>query len=178
MAMPRVILLMLFLNMAVVLGGVVTNYLLLKPLLHGAVAPAAAAPATPGAAVEPGTDAAIAEVAAGAEAASEEADEYTFFPVQKVIVSLRGEEQREHYFVLDLVLQAEADADKKKLEQADPMVRSSAVAYLSALKFEELRGLRIPELQGKLEQALLADFASRKVVAPFQHVLVSKMLVQ
>ncbi|MBC9249839.1 flagellar basal body-associated protein FliL [Pseudomonas alcaligenes] len=176
MAMPRVILLMLFLNMAVVLGGVVTNYLLLKPLLHGGPAPAAAAPAAPGGEAQAGTDGAIAEVAAGAEGA-EEPGEYTFFPVQKVIVSLRGE-QGEHYFVLDLVLQAEAEADKKKLEQADPMVRSSAVAYLSSLKFEELRALPIPELQGRLETALLADFAGRKVLAPFQHVLVSKMLVQ
>lgn len=174
MAMPRVILLMLFLNMAVVLGGVVTNYLLLKPLLRGGAV--AAAPAAPGATAQPGTDSVIAEVAAGAQEA-EEPGEFTFFPVQKVIVSLRGSE-REHYFVLDLVLQAEAEADKKKLEQADPMVRSSAVAYLSSLKFEDLRALSIPALQAQLETALLADFASRKVVAPFQHVLVSKMLVQ
>src|SRR5690606_15174183 len=108
----------------------------------------------------------------GAEAAAEEPGEYTFFPVQKIILSLRGAEQ-EHYFVLDLVLQAELDTDKKKLEQADPMVRSSTVAYLSSLRFEELRALQIPDLQQRLEQALLADFAARKVVAPFQHVLVS-----
>ncbi|WP_330208557.1 MULTISPECIES: flagellar basal body-associated FliL family protein [unclassified Pseudomonas] len=170
MAVPRVILIMLVLNMVVVLGGVVTNYLLLKPLLHGGTA---VAPAAPGAPVG-------GETAAQALAATEapgEPEEFTFFPVQKVIVSLRGGE-REHYFVLDLVLQAEADAEPKKLEQADPMVRSSAVAYLSAMKFDELRGLTIPALQSQLETALLADFASRKVVAPFQHVLVSKMLVQ
>ncbi|MEN0106908.1 MAG: flagellar basal body-associated FliL family protein [Pseudomonas sp.] len=173
MAVPRVILLMLVMNMVVVLGGVVTNYLLLKPLLHGGAAVASnAAAAAPAAAGE--------ETAAQALAGEEEPGEpgeFTFFPVQKVIVSLRGGE-REHYFVLDLVLQAEADAEPKKLEQADPMVRSSAVAYLSAMKFDELRGLAIPALQSQLETALLADFAARKVVAPFQHVLVSKMLVQ
>lgn len=164
---------MLVLNMVVVLGGVVTNYLLLKPLLHGGAVAQVSAPAT-------AAGAPAGETAAQALAASEEPGEpgeFTFFPVQKVIVSLRGTD-REHYFVLDLVLQAEADAEPKKLEQADPMVRSSAVAYLSAMKFDELRGMTIPALQTQLETALLADFASRKVVAPFQHVLVSKMLVQ
>lgn len=164
---------MLVLNMVVVLGGVVTNYLLLKPLLHGGAVAQASAPAA-------AAGAPAGETAAQALAASEESGEpgeFTFFPVQKVIVSLRGTD-REHYFVLDLVLQAEADAEPKKLEQADPMVRSSAVAFLSAMKFDELRGMTIPALQTQLENALLAEFASRKVVAPFQHVLVSKMLVQ
>ncbi|GLK91364.1 flagellar basal body-associated FliL family protein [Pseudomonas turukhanskensis] len=174
MAVPRVILIMLVLNMVVVLGGVVTNYLLLKPLLHSGTAMASSAPAP--ATTAPGEETA-AQALAGSSEEPGEPGEFTFFPVQKVIVSLRGGE-REHYFVLDLVLQADADAEPKKLEQADPMVRSSAVAYLSALKFEELRGLTIPALQSQLETALLADFANRKVVAPFQHVLVSKMLVQ
>ncbi|MCY1288113.1 hypothetical protein D9M70_371370 [compost metagenome] len=58
------------------------------------------------------------------------------------------------------------------------MVRSSVVANLSAMRFDELRALQIPQLQQKLEAELLADFASRKVATPFQHVLVSKMIVQ
>ena len=176
MAMPRVVLLMLLLNTAVVIGSVVTNYLLLKPVLNGgavAAAPVAAGGAQAG-------EAAMSEVAAGA-AAAVEPEEYAFFPVQKVIVSLSddsADEPRERYFVLDLVLQATLGTDKKKLEQADPMVRSSAVAYLSAQKYPELRGTSIPDLQGKLESALLTDFAARGVLAPFQHVLISKMLVQ
>lgn len=174
MAVPRVILVMLVLNMVVVLGGVVTNYLLLKPLLHGGAPVQVSAPAAAGAAASGET--AEQALTAGAQEPGEPG-EFTFFPVQKVIVSLRGTD-REHYFVLDLVLQAEAEAEPKKLEQADPMVRSSAVAFLSAMKFDELRGMTIPALQTQLETALLADFASRKVVAPFQHVLVSKMLVQ
>ena len=120
MAMPRVVLLMLFLNTAVVIGGVVTNYLLLKPVLHAGTV--ASAPA--GGAAQAG-NAAMDEVAEGAEAV--EPEEYAFFPVQKVIVSLSddsADEPRERYFVLDLVLQAALGTDKTKLEQADPMVRS------------------------------------------------------
>lgn len=108
---------------------------------------------------------------------SGEAEEYTFFPIEKVIVSLQGE-GREHYFVLDLVLQAEQDTDSKKLKQIDPMVRNSVVAHLSSMNFNTLRSMPIAELQSNLEKVVQADFSSRQIVQPFAHVLVSKLVVQ
>ncbi len=159
MAMPRIILLMLVLNTAIALGGLAFNYSMLKTL-------------------QAGGGVANGEPSEGrTEAEAEEASEYTFFPIEKVIVSLPGK-GREHYFVLDLVLQAELDTDRKKLEQVDPMVRNSVVAHLSTLSFDQLRGLPITELQGTLEKVLLDDFASKKVAVPFVHVLVSKLIVQ
>lgn len=110
-------------------------------------------------------------------ASSGNAEEYTFFSIEKVIVSLQGEE-REHYFVLDLVLQADADTDNKKLKQIDPMVRNSVVANLSSMAFSELRAMPIAELQKKLEKAIRADFSTRQIVQPFNNVLVSKLVVQ
>lgn len=106
-----------------------------------------------------------------------EAAEYTFFPIEKVIVSLQGE-GREHYFVLDLVLQSDIETDNKKLKQIDPMVRNSVVAHLSTMSFNTLRAMPIAELQASLEKVVLADFASRNIVQPFAHVLVSKLVVQ
>jgi flagellar FliL protein len=160
MTMPRVILLMLVLNMAIALGGIAFNYYQLESLRAGVAAPVGAAEAVAETAGEP-----------------EEQAEYTFFPVEKVIVSL-PDEGREHYFVLDLVLQADIEAEIKKLEQLDPMVRNSAVAYLSGLRFDELRGMPIAELQTALEKALFDDFAGKKLAVPFVHVLVSKLIVQ
>ena len=157
MSMPRVILLLLILNIAVTVAGFAFTYSLLK-----------ARPV-----VVSGVDGEAAEVAE----AEVELTEYTFFPIEKIIVSLQGQ-GREHYFVLDLVLQADAEADVKKLEQIDPMVRTSVVAHLSSMSFSELRGMPIPELQALLEKALLADFASKKLVLPFAHVLVSKLIAQ
>lgn len=157
MSMPRVILLLLILNIAVTVAGFAFTYSLLK------ARPVAVS----------GVDG---EAAAVAEA-EVELTEYTFFPIEKIIVSLQGE-GREHYFVLDLVLQADVKADVKKLEQIDPMVRTSVVAHLSSMSFSELRSMPIPELQALLEKALLADFASKKLVLPFAHVLVSKLITQ
>jgi len=161
MTMRRIMLLFTVLNLLIAAGGVAGTWYLARPLL--------AAQAKAGEAAGAGQDAAQEEEAPG---------EYEFFPVNKIIVSLPGGDGREHYFVLDLVLQAELGTEQKKLQQIDPVVRNSAVAHLSALTYEQLRGKSIPALQGELEQVLLADFATRKVAAPFQHVLVSKLIVQ
>lgn len=157
MSTSRLVVLMLIVNIAVVLGGVFVNYQMIK---SASLAPVAAA-----------TD------AGKAEAKEEESAEYLFVPVEKIIVSSRGED-REHYFVIDLVLQGKADQERKKLESVAPMVRSSVVANLTPEKFETLRAMPIADVQARLEKALFDDFAARKVVVPFEHVLLSKMIVQ
>ena len=154
MKTSRLVLLMLLLNVLTLAAGVGISYWLFKPAA-GALASTEASVAEP---VEP--------VA------------YEFFPVPKVIVSVR-DEGREHYFVLDLALQAEASEDEPvNFAQVEPLVRNSVVAYLSGLPFAELRGLQIGELQARLETALFADFASKNAAAPFKHVLVNKLIVQ
>lgn len=153
MKTSRLVLLMLLLNVLTLAAGVGISYWLFKPA-SGAVPSVEAA----GAPVEP--------VA------------YEFFPVQKVIVSVR-DEGREHYFVLDLALQAEASEDEPvNFAQVEPLVRNSVVAYLSGLPYEELRGLQVSELQARLEKVLFADFASKNAAVPFKHVLVNKLIVQ
>ncbi len=162
MSTPRLVLLMLIVNIAVVLGGVFVNYKMIK---SASLAPVAAASDKDG----------------GKEDAQEEQEqesaEYLFVPVEKIIVSSRGED-REHYFVIDLVLQAKAEQERKKLESVAPMVRSSVVANLTPEKFEVLRAMPISEVQARLEKAVIDDFAARKVVVPFEHVMLSKMIVQ
>ncbi|SEM63111.1 flagellar FliL protein [Pseudomonas sp. ok272] len=161
MSMPRVILLMLMLNIAITLAGFTFTYSQIKARPMAAVSTVES------------------DASTGSAQAEEEVEltEYTFFPIEKIIVSLQGE-GREYYVVLDLVLQAEAKADVKKLEQIDPMVRTSVVALLSSKSLREVRAMSVPELQAVLEKALLADFASKKLVLPFAHVLVSKLIVQ
>ncbi len=150
MTTSRLVLLMLLLNVLTVAGGVGVSYWLLKPGLEGGVASASA----------PG-----------------EPSEYQFHTVEKIIVSKRGED-REHYFVIDLALQAEASKEPANFEQAEPLVRNSVVAYLSGLALDELRGLPISELQARLETVLLADFASKNAAVPFRHVLINKLIAQ
>ncbi len=124
-----------------------------------------------------GGGSASSDASGSAASTAGEAAEYQFFPIEKIIVSLQ-DEKREHYFVVDLVLQAEVDTNKKKLQQVDPMVRNSVVTHMTGYKFSQLRSMAIADLQSELETAILADFSARGVVQPFAHVLVSKLVVQ
>jgi len=164
MLMQRIILAVLVINTLVAAGSALFSFQLFQRV-SAQGGPAIISPAAAG------------ETAGAAMVKGGKPEEYKFFPVQKVIVSLQ-DAGHEHYFVLDLVLQAEQDTDSKKLEQVDPMVRNSVVSYLSGLNFGALRAMPIPELQIALEKTVLADFANRGVANPFAHVLVSKLVVQ
>lgn len=157
MALPRIILVVVILNTLLLLGSAGLNYHLLSQGGLGM--------GTPVGMTEAGSVESLAN------------REYQFFPVEKIIVNLRGE-NRERYFVLDLVLQAELETEAHRLEQIDAIVRNSVVANLSAMNFEELRAMSISDLQGRLEAALDADLVTKRLNKPFAHVLVSKMIVQ
>lgn len=158
MALPRIILIVLILNTLLLLGGTGLNYYLLaggwpKPTI--------------------GTSAVEAE--AQGKAAT---PEFQFFPIEKIIVNLRGQQNREHYFVIDLALQVPIGVDPQRIEQIEPIVRNAVVANLSALSFQDLRAMPIGELQLRLESVLAADLDERKLVLPLARVLVSKLIVQ
>ncbi|MNJ21563.1 Flagellar protein LafL [compost metagenome] len=155
MSMSRVILLVVGLNTVITVGGVVSGYLYLNGM------PAAASRVGLG----------------GASSAQRDINEYAFYPVEKIVVNLPGE-KREHYFVLDLALQAGKDEHASLFKQLEPLVRHSVISSLSALSFSELRAMQINEVQQRLNAELTRDFAAKGLQMPFSGVLVSKWLVQ
>lgn len=157
MAMSRIIVVILLVNTAVVVASALLNYQMLNAFSDQMQTTGSSSIIQP-------------RGKAGGE-------EYIFFPVEKIIVSL-PESGREHYFVIDLVLQAPAKTDADKLKKIDPMIRNSVVAHLSTLEFSTLRAMPITDLQASLEQVLFTDFASKSLATPFAHVLVSKLIVQ
>ncbi len=151
MTPTRLLLMVFLLNALTVAGGVGALYVMLKPHLSVETQQAAVS--------------------------SSEPAEYDFFPVERVIVSLRGE-HREHYFVLDLMLLSEASDEPRDFSRIEPIVRNSAIAYLSSYQYDQLRALSLNELQERLQNALLEDLARKRVEPVFDQVLISKMLVQ
>ena len=103
--------------------------------------------------------------------------DFQFLNVEKIYVNLRGN-QREHYLVIDLAVQASAEIDKKALQQFAPVVRNSVVARLSGMRYEVVRSLSIAELQLLLEEALRQDIVERNLRVSFEHLLVNKLLAQ
>ena len=154
MSMSRVILLVVGLNTVITLGGAVFGYL----HLNGHLGASQAEPATQ-------------------EVERRAISEYAFYPIEKIVVNLPGE-NREHYFVLDLALQVDAKAHASTFKQIEPMVRNSVIASLSSLKFADLRVMPINDLQARLGVDLNNDFAAKGLDLPFGSILISKLLVQ
>lgn len=156
MWMPRVILLVVGLNTVITLGSVVWGYLYLRS--H--------------------TTADIEQVQNVDEhTVAQDPANYVFYPVDKIVVNLRGDD-REHYFVLDLALQGNAEQSASAFKQAELLVRNAVVGSLSTLPFSQLRALSLTDLQSRLEQDLRKSFSAKGLDIPFTSVLVSKMLVQ
>lgn len=153
--MSRVILLVVGLNTLITLAGCAAfGYL----YFSGHLGSAQAAPATD-------------------QVSNRAISEYAFYPIEKIVVNLPGE-NREHYFVLDLALQVDAQAHASTFKQIEPMVRNSVIASLSMLSFTDLRKLPISDLQTRLSVDLNKDFATKGLALPFSSILVSKLLVQ
>lgn len=155
--MPQIILGMLVFNIILTSGGLFLNYAIIQSMPPG--------------------EGAIASVFARKVDEKEGKKEYVFFPIEKIIVSL-ADSGREHYFVIDLVLQSDITTDVEALKKIDPMVRSSVVSRLSAMPFTELRGMPIHDVQTMLDAALREDFGRKKIAVPFAGILVSKLIVQ
>ena len=160
MRSSRVIVLLLVLNILVVGGATVAIFATQRPFTSYLFA------GEDEGATAPQTRRELAEVSA-----------YQFLPIEKIIVGVRSA-SREHYMVIDLALQASAKVESKQLQQIVPVVRNSVVAELSGRRYEALRKMTVLELQTLLEQTLFDDFAARRIKPPFEHVLVSKMLIQ
>ena len=152
MLMSRVILSLVGLNTVLTVGAMAWGYLYLAPVITGKGAVAGTA------AVRPISD-------------------FTFYPIEKVIVNLPGP-KRERYMVLDLALQADSKLNTATFKQIEPLVRHSVISSLSQLPFDELRQLPVSDVQGRIESRLRQDFAGKSMTVPFEAVLVSKLLVQ
>ena len=154
MSKSRVILLAVGLNTIITVGAVVLGYVYLAPAaVSGSMAQSVA------------------------EEEPRKVSDFTFYPVEKIVVNLPGE-KREHYFVIDLALQAEAKVPASTFKNIEPLVRSSVIALLSPLKFAELRRLGVADVQKRIQEQLKEDFESKGLGVPFTNVLVSKLLVQ
>lgn len=156
MSMSRVILLIVGLNTVITVGSAVLGYVYFAPQKSLGTAPSEQTQQPVG---------------------GRKLTEFAFYPIQKIVVNVPGE-KREHYFVLDLALQAERHTDAKIFQNIEPLVRNSVIASLTSLKLIELRQLALDDLQVRIEGQLRQDFASRGIEVPFTHVLVSKILVQ
>lgn len=207
MISSRTLVIILIVNMAIALGSVVLNYRAVSAInaitpatavntnARGANSSGAnssdtdVSDATSATATDPEASAGEASTAAASNGVrpsrsfkdffggADKPKDFDFYTVEKIIIGVPGEE-KQHYFILDLVLQAEPGADKKRINNVLPAVRSAVVSYLSDKTYDGIRYRPFHVLQAELEAAILRDFSHKNIAVPFEHVLVSKLIAQ
>lgn len=103
----------------------------------------------------------------------------SFIDVNDLIITLQGENGRERYLLLDLVLVVRGEEHAARAMAFEPAVRSATVGLLNNQPYAALRARQIPELHDQLLKKYREDAARLGVTPlPFEDVMISKMVFQ
>ncbi|MGZ0750824.1 flagellar basal body-associated FliL family protein [Kluyvera sichuanensis] len=101
-----------------------------------------------------------------------------FVEVKNIVVTLRGEDNRERYMLLELALTAVDNESAQLTEQMLPAIRGATVALLTDMEYSVVRAMRVVDMHDKLMEAYSAKFKQLNNSLPFTDVIISKMLLQ
>ncbi|EAR57279.1 LafF [Photobacterium sp. SKA34] len=101
-----------------------------------------------------------------------------FHPLDKVIVSVKGERQS-HYVMIELAVQTHYPERMKQIDSYMPLVRNALLKMFSKKKYEELQNQQsIDQLQQEVKQTLTAAFANTTFARDIDDVLFTKYVIQ
>ncbi|QKJ85649.1 Flagellar protein FliL [Paramixta manurensis] len=109
---------------------------------------------------------------------SEKKTDPQFVEIKNMVITLKNDNGRERYLLLELTLDAEDKEQMKRVENYIPVIRSVTVDALSAMTYSEVRHQSVAELRALLMQNYQAAFARNNIKPPFEKVLISKMVFQ
>lgn len=102
-----------------------------------------------------------------------------FLEVQDLIITLQGEEGRERYLLLDLVLVVRGEDQSAKATRFEPAVRSATVALLNNQPYASLRTRPVSQLHDELLKRYQQESSRLGLdTLPFDDVMISKMVFQ
>lgn len=108
----------------------------------------------------------------------EEETPVQFVEVKNIVVTLRGEDNRERYMLLELALTTVDNERSQLTEQMLPAIRGATVALLTDMEYSAVRAMRVVDMHDKLMEAYSAKFKQLNNPLPFTDVIISKMLLQ
>ncbi|KJG31569.1 flagellar protein [Photobacterium angustum] len=101
-----------------------------------------------------------------------------FHPLDKVVVSVKGERQT-HYVMIELAVQTHYPERIKQIDSYMPLVRNALLKMFSKKKYEELQNQQsIDQLQQEVKQTLTAAFANTTIARDIDDVLFTKYVIQ
>ncbi|EPF6161474.1 TPA: flagellar basal body-associated FliL family protein [Citrobacter sedlakii] len=101
-----------------------------------------------------------------------------FTSLEETIVTLHDNDGAEHYMSAELVMVVSSEKESEKVKQQEPLYQSIAVERLSEMKYEEIRAMKISEIRNLISAALKKELSLRHISAPYEDVLVKKVVFQ
>ncbi|WP_318443615.1 flagellar basal body-associated FliL family protein [Photobacterium leiognathi] len=101
-----------------------------------------------------------------------------FHPLDKVVVSVKGERQT-HFVMLELAVQTHYPERIKQIDNYMPLVRNALLKMFSKKRYEELQNQQtIEQLQQEVKQTLTDAFANTTIARDIDDVLFTKYVIQ
>lgn len=108
----------------------------------------------------------------------EEKDDFEFVEIKNLVVTLKQDQGRERYLLLELGLGTANSEQKKRVENYIPAIRGTTVDVLSAMTYAEARNLSVAEIRTLLMENYQKTFDRNGRTLPFEKVIISKLVYQ
>lgn len=107
-----------------------------------------------------------------------EKDDMEFVEIKNLVVTLKNDQGRERYLLLELGLGTADEQQKKRVENYIPVIRGTTVDVLSAMTYAEARNLSVGEIRELLMNNYQKTFERNERTLPFEKVIISKLVFQ
>lgn len=101
-----------------------------------------------------------------------------FVEIKNLIITLKDSTSAERYLLLELALATGNQENASRLQEMEPAIRGATVSLLANMDYNDVRNMHINTLRDQLTAAYAERFAGLKVHAPFDDVIISKMIFQ
>lgn len=101
-----------------------------------------------------------------------------FIEIKNVVLTLKSDNQKEHYLLLELALPMVDDAEAERTENMVPVIRGATVELLSGMDYTQVRAMSVDQLNKQLMTAFGSTFKQLHTKMPFKNVIISKMVFQ
>ncbi|MBF7978449.1 MULTISPECIES: flagellar basal body-associated protein FliL [Rahnella] len=109
---------------------------------------------------------------------AQEKDDMEFVEIKNLVVTLKNDQGRERYLLLELGLGTAGEQQKKRVENYIPVIRGTTVDVLSAMTYAEARNLSVGEIRELLMENYQKSFERNDRSLPFEKVIISKLVFQ
>lgn len=104
--------------------------------------------------------------------------EIHFVDVKNIVITLTRNGRANHYLLLDLAVTTNSSEQVDKVKNSMALIKSSTVNLLTNMDYDSLSKMHVSDLRQQLLDEYRKAYTSLNMNAPFNDVMISKMVFQ